>query len=463
MPLLKRLDRKSAASREAQVSAKGIRISDPPWDDFATRDWKLFLDPVSRTFDEDDAVRSDGIGIPVVLARDNDPELDLDRHRPPEGIFRSATAVLDVDDQGKFVRFLDPLEVTHYRSEPLAYDLTNAWGMLIDRAGKLARSGRKLMLNPAKATRETKIYVLDPYDPNRIPLLMVHGLQSTPVAWAELVNALRADPVVRAHYQIWQFHYPTGAPVLHHAKKLRLELEETLQLLDPEGDDPATSNVVVVGHSMGGVISHTLVAQSGSSMWDAFATRPLEELNTPKEMRELLRGNFFFEPHPSVRRVVFIASPHRGAAMADSFIGDVGNLLAKPEDIFHEVAPSALEAANPGAIRQEILDHYGDRKLTSIRTLSKNGTLLGTLADLPPVVPVHSIIGQKKVGPKEEGTDGIVDYESAHFPLAQSEVIVRSTPNGAIKHPVSVRELTRMLRRHLTAGSPPTRKTIVSQ
>ena len=64
---------------------------------------------------------------------------------------------------------------------------------------------------------------------NKVPLLMVHGLQSTPVEFAALVNALRADPEIRSNYQVCQFYYASGTPVLVNAAALRDGLAQTAQ------------------------------------------------------------------------------------------------------------------------------------------------------------------------------------------------------------------------------------------
>jgi pimeloyl-ACP methyl ester carboxylesterase len=135
------------------------------------------------------------------------------------------------------------------------------------RAKHLAQSAFAGMIRPLSAQRRPQIYLLDPYDPNKIPLLMVHGLQSTPVGFASLVNALRNDPEVRGKYQIWQFYYASETPVLLNGLELRDSLNEALHRLDPKDHDAATKRIVVLGHSMGGVISHTLVSSSKDRVW----------------------------------------------------------------------------------------------------------------------------------------------------------------------------------------------------
>src|ERR1700730_19046714 len=161
------------------------------------------------------------------------------------------------------------------------------------------------MLRPASMSRKPQIYLLDPYDPNKIPILMVHGLQSTPVAFASLVNALRSDPEIRANYQIWQFYYASGTPVLANAAALRDSLTETLHALDPKDRDAATKRIVVLGHSMGGVISHTLVSSTqGPVWWSVFHVPPAQLRGDPVAIRQLVHI-LYFRRNPRVARVIF--------------------------------------------------------------------------------------------------------------------------------------------------------------
>ena len=206
-------------------------------------------------------------GIPVVAGYDT-REAPL---YPPEGLFVDATAIYDrVAGRPRFsLRYRASKVTLNGRTYKLAADPTGAGDHLKLRAKRLAKSGFAGMIRPSLVPRKPQIYLLDPYDPNKTPLLMVHGLQSTPVAFAALVNALRSDPVIRAKYQTWQFYYASGTPVLANAAELRDSLAETLHALDPKDHDAATKRIVVLGHSMGGVISHTLVSSSQDRVWES--------------------------------------------------------------------------------------------------------------------------------------------------------------------------------------------------
>ncbi|HVQ19543.1 MAG TPA: hypothetical protein VMS23_00735 [Terrimicrobiaceae bacterium] len=155
------------------------------------------------------SAQGEAAGIPVVLEYDTkDAPL-----YPPEGLFVDACLLYErTSGQARLeLRTGSGAVVLGGHRFQLASNPIGAGDRLKERATRLAKSGFMSMLRPAAMRRKPQIYLLDPYDPDKTPLLMVHGLQSTPVAFATLVNALRSDPRIRANYQIWQFYY---APVL---------------------------------------------------------------------------------------------------------------------------------------------------------------------------------------------------------------------------------------------------------
>jgi triacylglycerol esterase/lipase EstA (alpha/beta hydrolase family) len=363
---------------------------------------------------------------------------------PPEGLFVDATAIYDrVAGQPRFsLRYKASVVMLNGRTYKLAVDPTGAGDHLKLRAKQLAKSGFAGMIHPASMPRKPQIYLLDPYDPNKTPLLMVHGLQSTPVAFAALVNALRSDPVIRVKYQTWQFYYASGTPVLANAAELRDSLAETLHALDPKNHDAATKRIVVLGHSMGGVISHTLVSSSQGRVWESvFRVPPARLKGDPEAIRQLVHI-LYFQRNPRIVRVIFMAAPHRGSPMAESFIGFVGNSLTHLSPML-ERGFSQLARVNPDAMTPGAAAFYSGR-FSAVRTLSPKSTALIAVSELPISVPYHSVIGQLHPGAKEQGSDGVVPYWSSHLAGAQSELIVRSG-HGVIDNPDAIRELIRIL------------------
>jgi pimeloyl-ACP methyl ester carboxylesterase len=363
---------------------------------------------------------------------------------PPEGLFVDATAIYDrVAGRPRFsLRYKASVVMLNGCTYKLAVDPTGAGNHLKLRAKRLAKSGFAGMIRPLSMSRKPQIYLLDPYDPNKTPLLMVHGLQSTPVAFAALVNALRSDPVIRAKYQTWQFYYASGTPVLANAAELRDSLAETLHALDPKDHDAATKRIVVLGHSMGGVISHTLVSSSQGRVWESvFRAPPARLKGDPEAIRQLVHI-LYFQRNPRIVRVIFMAAPHRGSPMAESFIGFVGNSLTHLSPML-ERGFSQLARVNPDAMTPGAAAFYSGR-FSAVRTLSPKSTALIAVSELPISVPYHSVIGQLHPGPKEQGSDGVVPYWSSHLAGAQSELIVGSG-HGVIDNPDAIREVIRIL------------------
>ncbi len=384
---------------------------------------------------------SDTIGSPVVLGYDTKNNSIY----PPEGLFVDATAVVR-KVHGKtvleFVTSRDSIRIDNY-SYRLAIDPTGASQHLLRRARKLARSGFMSMIRPSSMERKPQIYLLDPYDPAKTPLLMVHGLQSTPVAFARMVDALRSDPEVLAKYQIWQFYYPSGSPVLANAADLRDSLKQTLHTLDPGSQFASSRCIVVIGHSMGGVISHTLVSSSGDALWSSVFRVPPTHLTGAAGAINSLTRILEFKKNPNIARVIFMAAPHRGSPMADSFIGWFGNSLARLSPM-EESGFSKLSRSNPDAMMPAAAKFYDAGRFSAVRTLSPKSTALLALAARPISVPYHSIIGQQHSGPKERGGDGVVPYQSSHLDGARSELIVRSG-HGVIGNPDAIQEVIRIL------------------
>jgi len=194
---------------------------------------------------------------------------------------------------------------------------------------------------------------------------------------------------------------------------------------------------------MGGVISHTLVSTSGDRVWrSVFRVPPSELQGDPDAIRELERV-LFFRRNPRVVRVIFMAAPHRGSPMADSFVGVVGNWLTRLDPMLNR-GLSRLAVANTESMTPEAAAFYKGR-FSAVRTLSSKSTALIAVSRLPIEVPFHSVIGQRHPGPKEQGSDGIVPYWSSHLDGAQSEVIVRSG-HGVFSNPQAVQEVIRILR-----------------
>ncbi len=398
-----------------------------------------------------------GLGCPVILYVEATDDLLKRYHALPQnGINLPATAVLVF---GKPPRNGGPRPVELVlvntrdasvatlagRKVHLAYDLTAPLEMqfrnkfVLD----LALQG---FLFPEKYKNHAGIFATQPYDRNKIPVVFVHGLNSDPHIWEQAMNAVIGDPVLRARFQLWYFIYPTGLAVPSSARLLHKDLIETRREFDPNGDDPGMNNMVLVGHSMGGILSRMQVIDSGEDFRKAYFTKPIDQLNVSPENRALLESGLHFEHLPWIKRVIFVATPHRGSKLADlgivNFVLFLIRLPLTAVNLTTQILTLNADAINPELQKFKTL---GGR---SVQTLSPRHPYFKALEARPILVPYHTVLGDRAKGDSPNSSDGIVPYSSSHLEGAQSQVIVPG-PHSCTDYPQTVEEIRRILRLHL--------------
>jgi pimeloyl-ACP methyl ester carboxylesterase len=396
----------------------------------------------------------DGKGTPLVVYTKNPEHTPEERHYPTSGITLGITAVKEArPGQLPLLKLYDSFDPVVVRSaagpDPIAANYTATLAVLYSHARKVAGSSFASFIRPDDPRFATGVYLIHPYDPNKIPILFIHGLLGSPLSWQNLTNDLCSDPKVLEHYQPWFFLYPTGQPVLESASQLREDLEATQRLFDPSGSAIASRHVVVVAHSMGGLLAHTLVSDSDNALWNVFATKPLNSLKLSSDEKDLILKYFFFRHQVSIDRVIFLSVPHRGSVLAGGILGSIGNRLIR-----HSKSPAQamkeLAAQYPGILSPYFARVNARGGPTSLFWLAPN-PLVSRLAELPIKVSIHSIIGH--IGPlKGPGsTDGLVEYNSSHLEGAESEKIV---PAGhyLMDHPETVAEIKRILEENIALG-----------
>jgi pimeloyl-ACP methyl ester carboxylesterase len=291
----------------------------------------------------------------------------------------------------------------------------------------------------------TGLSLLRPYRKGRIPVVFIHGLWSSPWSWSPMVEVLEADAELRDRYQFWTFGYSTGDPVVYSASLLRRDLDEVRRKFDPDGSDAAFDATVVVGHSMGGLLAKMMVQDTGNRLWQLVSDRPIDELEGDPEDCDLFRRALIFKPRPEVRRVVFIATPHRGSRVDRGRLERLGTRLIRlPEPL--RASYGRLLARNGPAFFKERL-----RKglPTSIDELEWGSPILTGLSELGLAADVktHSIIADLRDPPGAGGRDGLVTYDSAHLDGATSELLV-SSGHLCQANPAVIREVRRILAEH---------------
>jgi hypothetical protein len=287
---------------------------------------------------------------------------------------------------------------------------------------------------------------MQPYDPDRLTVIMLHGLASSPEAWINVANEVMGDEDLRRNYQVWEVYYPTNAPVAVNLAGIRKALDATLLHFDPSGRARASQNMVLVGHSMGGVIARLLVSSSGDKLWDIVPVRANLSPEKRARVRKRLAPYLQFTPMPQVSRAVFLASPHRGTHYAQHRIARwIGNLIRLPVNVLKEMASLSDLLTGEGSGTTTPL-----RIPNSIDNLSDTDPFIVTASNLPisPRVRYHTIVGiYKSTGPLATSSDGVVPYQSAHLDGADSELAIPSW-HSVQETPAAILEVRRILTLH---------------
>jgi hypothetical protein len=376
----------------------------------------------------------EGVGAPCApkWKRPTDPKMQ--RFVTTRGYLEPITAVMDFSTSAGTgttrkvsITGYDPTSLSRVKlgatEYPLAADFT---APIVEQTNdinefKVALSG---LIHPGVI--DSKLILLEPFDPERIPILLVHGLNSHPRMWKDVINDLRADPKLRGKYQFMLFYYPTGWPISYSSMRLREELTALDKVMGK------SKPMVLIGHSMGGLLSRMQVVNPGRKLWDEQLGRDADSLYTKLPADNLAKRGLLFSANPGIGREIYVCTPHRGSGLADLSLTSWFIKLVK--------LPSTITSAFidlPGNIVQR-------GQLTSVAGLSPSNPLYKALDQVPIVVPHHSIIGDRGRGDGTNSSDGVVPYWSSHLKGAQSEVIVPAN-HGAFDHPQAIREMRRIL------------------
>ncbi len=427
-------------------------------------------DEVDPSFRLRESVTVEGMGIPLAGLAPRGGSRPHANVLKDNGNVHTLTAILDFDrmvDGKPTLRTIPRLMNEHIfiGKNKVRQPLAANFSVPIALFWKLSDAdGTELLgaFRPKKAINTMGLYFSEPYDPRKIPVVFTHGLMSGPATFANLTNRLLVDPVIRENYQFWFFGYPSGLAWTIPASRQRQALKELMQEYNPRGTSREMNNIVMVGHSMGGLITRfnnstkpwTLMKGVFELSPETFEGMTLENwkkgmapLHYDEQTLERLQNNFIFSPPQGVTRIVYMATPHRGSTFADNWIGRLGQrLIDLPSDMLEEVTRIAtlsrgMFLLNPLQLKDE---------LTSIRQLSPNSSLVKYMSELrgSPNVPVHSIIGDRGRNDTPNSSDGVVKYHSSHLDWSASEKIVPSG-HSVQDDPASAVELRRILREHL--------------
>lgn len=328
---------------------------------------------------------------------------------------------------------------------PLAYRLTASLALALQESSVWAREFRGFLFGDLLSDLPSQLVALEPHRPGRIPVVLVHGTASSVGRWADMINDLLADPAVADHFEFWLFSYATGNPIPYSALLLRRSLEQAYARLGAVRADPALGQTVVIGHSQGGLLAKMLVIDPGERLWNGISRRPLDDLRINPASKAEIRAALFVHPLPEVRRVVFIATPHRGSYVAARRISQlVSRLVTLPVGI--ALIGRELLANNADEPTFDVRRNW----LGSIYGMTPGSSFIRALAGVPVVsdVAVNSIIPTLGNGPLAQRSDGVVRYASAHIEPVESELVVNSG-HSTQSTPATIEEVRRILLHHL--------------
>jgi pimeloyl-ACP methyl ester carboxylesterase len=414
--------------------------------------------------------RTYGLGVPLIATRAPGPDKEdaartfypLQASFAATAFFRFEGSLADLKTRscGR-LELYNPLTIQAIEAAgqtvPLETDLTTPLAYFLAHSNLNDFTDYVGFFRGDRIRAQTGMRMLAPYQPGKIPVVLVHGLLSSPLTWAPVINDLQADPTLRERYQFWYYYYPTGDPYLRTAAELRRELKQLRNEVDPDHRDAALDNMVFVGHSMGGLISNLLTIDSGDDFWKLASEEPIDQLKLPADAREELEQTFFFQRESCVKRVVFIGTPHRGSKLSPSPLGRLAvHLVQMPSELMTVHADIVKD--NPGLAK---LLH--DRALpTSIDLLAPGAPALQLMANRPRPqgTHYHTIAGvvstattnveRWMVGDGGDPGDGVVPYKSAHLAasVADSELVVPADHFHVHHHPLAIQEVRRILLEH---------------
>jgi hypothetical protein len=255
--------------------------------------------------------------------------------------------------------------------------------------------------------------------------------------WPDLIDAVESDPLLRGRFQFWTFGYPTGDPISVSALQFRESLAGVYRLY------PRTKDMVLIAHSLGGLLSKMQTITTGRAVWDGVFGTEADHLYAKVPADNMVKQALVFDANPRVKRVVFICVPHRGSPLATGVIGAIGlSLIHLPPAVVDNIQTQIGHTLTVAVGRKGFVFP------PSVHGLSPDSPLLHALDTRSIEVPHHSIIGDRGKGDTPNSSDGVVEYRSSRLDSAQSELIVPG-PHASYQLVETISEVQRILRLHL--------------
>jgi pimeloyl-ACP methyl ester carboxylesterase len=403
--------------------------------------------------------RQSGLGVPLIaigneFEKRKDEIFDISKMACPGSFFIrfKITEEKTIEAHPEYYDAFNTSAIDIYKYKvPLEIDLSSYLGFILKKSATV--SPIMAMINPERMLKAEGLYILTPYNKNKIPVVFVHGLMSNARTWGQMLNTLLKYKDIREKYQFWFFVYPTANPVLYSAAKLRKALNKVRQKFDPEHNDAAFDEMVLVGHSLGGILSKMMVQTPGNVfLKKGLNLYSIDKLDLTKEQRKFVEEMIMFKRLSFVSEVIFLNVPHRGSETTrDTISVWAAKLIHMPEKLVNDMKGVHRKPVIASGIENSYSQVYIS---TGVDNLDPDNGAINIIADLPidKNVKYHSIIGNEDKAGIPGGTDGIVSYLSAHLDGAESEIVILSD-HGGHKKPEAIMEVRRILLEHLQESS----------
>ena len=364
---------------------------------------------------------------------------------PPQGMSLPVNAIIDFSKPRNPRLTLTNLLKTNQTSitgtsRPLAADYSAAMASMT--AGRSSFLGLYLAIKPPSNNNEYGLYSLGAYDPNKIPVIFIHGLVSQPSTWITASNHLIGDPVLRKNYQPYYYFYPTAVSPVTSGSKLRQTLLD-LQRKHSSKKPNKLNHTVLIGHSMGGILSSVQSRKFDQKLLNSIFKKGTMDADETKAYQVLFNPPIL----TPIERTIFVSTPHLGSELANGWVGRIGSaLITLPQNILSLQISNTAE--NLTELGLSLFNQNGPA--TSITRLEPNNPALTLLKKQPfsSRVTYHSIIGDRGKGNTPNSSDGVVPYWSSHLDGAASEKIVPSNHEAHLT-PEAHQEMSRILHLHL--------------
>lgn len=450
-----------------RVKGKGYQLQlDLPTDEHGMRFKRYtpvqqlqFADAAYQPAPQDPAA----IGVALVAERPHSKKA-FDQYYPREGVFRSVTVTLQsiqvesqqlvIKLQGHYLTAPQQIEVAG-RQVALSYDPASATLLLL-RDARIDQSAFSALLNGNQPGYDYGIFSPGPIRSDRRPVLMIHGLNSSPMIWLKLSHAIYRDPILSAHYQVWHAFYPSGAPPFFNAMRLRHDVDQMRNQLQQSVGLSKQTPMVLIGHSMGGIIAKTFIINSGMALWDeTFLFRPEAWPGKDKDLQRY-RDVFLFHARQDVDSVFFLDTPHHGAEIAEAWYSRLASKLITIPEMFARLNRKLFQRIRIETVTPQMQPYLAGGGPNSVQVLSPQHPLLRKIATLPYQRPVYSVVGSddKPYCYDERAcaqlSDSVVPFFSAHEPRAELQIIVPSR-HDSYQSPEAIAFIAQQLRQRLDA------------